>query len=161
MQICIIVAIIFIVALAMVLQIDDDGQIYYSKPSKRKVEEVKIKLSAVDKLVDDFVVKNELKNQLQGWLCQNSHCEKKCTIPVHIPYSISNRITLLSDKEEQEFYERLKKMMSLFHMSCICLDTKSLLFVNAYYIVTGISFRNKMKGPYTILDVEVELDKTS
>ena len=161
METYIIVVIIFIVVFAMVLQIDDDGQIYYAKPSKRKVEEVKIKLSAVDKLVDDFVVKNELKYQLQGWLCQNSHCEKKCTIPVHIPYSISNRITLLSDEEEQEFYERLKAMMSLFHMSCVCLDTKSLLFVNAYYIVTDISFRNKMKGPYTILDVEVELDKTS
>lgn len=161
MQIYIIVAIIFIVALAMVLQIDSDGQIYYAKPGKRKVEEAKIKLSAVDKLVDDFVVKNALRNYLEWWLRLNSDCKKKHTIPVHIPYNISNRITLLSDEEEQEFYERLKKMMSLFHISCVCLDAKSLQFVDAYYIVTDISFRNKMKGPYTILDVEVELDKTS
>ena len=160
MHIYIMVVFIFLLALAMVFNIDSDGEIYYAKPSKRKVEETKIKLSAVEKLVDDFVVKNELRNQLQGWLSHNSHCEKKCTIPVHIPYSISNRITLLSDKEEQEFYERLKARMSFFHISCICLYEMSLSYVRVYYIVTDISFRNKMKGPYTIMDVEVELDKT-
>lgn len=166
MQIYVIVAFIFIVALAMVLQIDDDGYIVNSRkvmPLSNKVKEVKKNTSKVEDLLEDFIAATHLRKYLEEWLSMNSNGKKKYTIPVHIPYKISNRITLLSDKEEQELYERLKTRLSFYSIRSI-VEKKSnayvTMFAYNYYLVTDISFRNKMKGPYTILDVEVELDKT-
>ena len=65
--------------------------------------------------------------------------------------------------EEQELYESLKTRLSFYSLKNI-IEKQSNASVTMvtynYYLVTDVSFRNKMKGPYTILDVEVELDKT-
>ena len=168
MHIYVIVVFVFIVALAMVLQIDDDGYIVNSRkvmPLSNKVKEVNKNTSKVEDLLEDFIAATHLRAYLEEWLSMNSkwYGNKKYTIPIHIPYYISNRITLLSDKEEQELYERLKTRLSFYSLRHI-IEKKSNAYVTLasynYYLVTGISFRNKMKGPYTILDVEVELDKT-
>jgi hypothetical protein len=150
----------FIIAIAMFLQIDDNP---CSISINKKVEEAEKVTSKVEKVLEDFIKATYLRDYLEDWLRRNSNGNKKYTIPVHIPYKISNRITLLSDKEEQELYERLKTRLSFYSIRSI-VEKKSnayvTMFTYNYYLVTDVSFRNKMKGPYTILDVEVELDKT-
>jgi hypothetical protein len=160
------VVLVFLLALAMVFNIDSDGYIVSikkEKPLSNKPTNVKKSVSKVEDLLEDFIAATHLRTYLEEWLSMNSNGKKKYTVPVHIPYKISNRITLLSDKEEQELYERLKTRLSFYSIRSI-VEKKSnahvTLFSYNYYLVTDISFRNKMKGPYTILDVEVELDKT-
>ena len=150
----------FIIAIAMFLQIDDNP---CSISINKKVEEAEKVTSKVEKVLEDFIKATYLRDYLEDWLRRNSNGKKKYTIPVHIPYKISNRITLLTDEEEQELYQRLKARLSFISLRNIIEKQSNAyvtMFTYNYYLVTDVSFRNKMKGPYTILDVEVELDKT-
>jgi hypothetical protein len=54
---------------------------------------------------------------------------------IHIPYSINNRITMLTDDEEAKYKEKLERIMKL------------------YCGISRIEFGNKSKGPFNSLIV--------